>query len=77
MRLWPKKKPVCKHHWQITEVFHQVDQYNGISHTSRVARSCINCLTQEYHHVAGHIEHSRAYSIFGGADRKPKGDQDD
>lgn len=60
------KKIKCSHRWVITEVFLSTDHHLAFKDTSRVSRSCSLCLTQEHHTVAGHIDYSTAYEIFGG-----------
>lgn len=60
------KKPECLHKWVVTEVLLETNHYLRFKRQSQVARTCSLCLTQEHHFVAGHINHSTAYEIFGG-----------
>jgi hypothetical protein len=73
--MWPFKKKkeqtlvICNHEWIVTESIHTTIRGRYIDdpdNMTRVSRICKKCLLKEQHYVDGHIDYSKALTIFGG-----------
>lgn len=68
------KERNCSHEWEITQNLHITRQHDTPAYVvpeskqTNVYRICCKCLKKETHVVEGHIDHSKAYKIFGGKD---------
>uniref|UniRef100_UPI003D47A308 hypothetical protein n=1 Tax=Escherichia coli TaxID=562 RepID=UPI003D47A308 len=69
-----KKERACVHAWEITQNLHVTRHHDTPAYVvpeskqTNVYRICCKCLKKETHVVEGHIDHSKAYKIFGGSD---------
>lgn len=68
-----EKAPPCRHHWVVTEALHVTLRNQDLYilpevNQTNVSRICKRCLKKEYHTVNGHIDHSKAFDIYGGPD---------